>query len=226
MKTGLWHITLLSVASALLYASLSACSSDGDDYNHRILYSSIVTIDGSTEQQGTTFTFQRYDDSPLITLTASGLVVSKERVGDRALLYYYPESGDPYASGPVEVRSLGVINCDTAIIRPIERYRWDHDAVFLNAIWRTGEYINLRMRADYSDKPRYFGLVVDSLTLTDPWPELYLLHDLDGAPANYLRESYASFDISKVWRQTGCEGIRIHVNDSNLPTDIYVFAKK
>ena len=203
-----------------------ACSSDDDKYNDRIMYSSIVTIASSGEGEGTVFTFRRYDDSPLITLTAPDRNVAKEHIGERALLYYYPESGDPYASGPITIRSLGAINCDTAIIRPISRYAWDKDAVFLNAIWRTGGYINLRMRADYSDKPRYFGLVVDSLTMTDPWPEAYLLHNLDGAPPNYLRESYASFDISKVWNQPGCKGLRIHVNDTNRPADIYEFPKK
>lgn len=209
----------------IMSGAMASCSSD-EGYNDRIFYSSIVTIESTDEAAGTVFSFQRYDDSPLITLTAPDRTVDKKRVGTRALLYYYPESGDPYASGRVEIRSLGAINCDTAIIRPIERYEWDHDAIFLNALWRTGEYINLRMRAEYSDKPRYFGLVVDSLTLDNPWPEAYILHNLDGAPPGYLRESYASFDISKVWRQPGCLGLRIHVNDSNLPADTYVFPKK
>ena len=81
------------------------------------------------------------------------------------------------------------------------------------------------MRADYSPEPRYFGLVVDSLTLTDPWPEAYVMHDLNGAPDNYLRESYASFDISKVWNMPGCQGLRVHVNDSNLSRELYEFSK-
>lgn len=224
MKHSLRHISLC-IPAIIMSGVMASCSTD-DDYNDRIFYSSIVTIQSTDEASGTVFTFQRYDDSPLITLTAAGRTVDKGRVGSRALLYYYPESGDPYASGPVEIRSLGAINCDTAIIRPIERYEWDHDAIFLNSIWRTGEYINLRMRAEYSDKPRYFGLVVDSLTMDNPWPEAYILHNLDGAPPGYLRESYASFDISKVWSLPGCLGLRIHVNDSNLPADTYEFPKR
>lgn len=216
---------LKGLLSALIMSGATACSDGNDGYNDRILYSSIVTVGNSVVGSGTTFTFQRYDDSPLITLTAPNTVIDSSHSGRRALLYYYPESGDPYSSGVITVRSLGVINCDTAIIRPIERYHWDRNAIFLNSIWRTGTYLNLRMRADYSPEPRYFGLVVDSLTLTDPWPEAYVMHDLNGAPDNYLRESYASFDISKVWNMPGCQGLRVHVNDSNLSRELYEFSK-
>jgi hypothetical protein len=92
-------------------------------------------------------------------------------------------------------------------------------------MWRTGNYLNLRMRVDYSETARYFGLVVDSLTLNDAEPEVYLLHNLNGAPDNYLREAYASFDISKVWGLPTCKGLRVHVNDTNLQKDIYEFSK-
>ena len=40
-----------------------------------------------------------------------------------------------------------------------------------------------------------------------------------------MREVYASFDITNVWSRNGCDGIEIHVNDSNLKKDIYTFNK-
>lgn len=60
-------------------------------------------------------------------------------------------------------------------------------------------YLNLRMKVEYSEKPRQFGLVVDSLTLKNPQPEVYLVHDKQGQPENYMMETYASFDMTNVW---------------------------
>lgn len=90
MKHSLRHIRLC-IPAIIMSGVMASCSTD-DDYNDRIFYSSIVTIQSTDKASGTVFTFQRYDDSPLITLTAAGRTVDKGRVGSRALLYYYPES--------------------------------------------------------------------------------------------------------------------------------------
>ena len=66
---------LKGLLSALIMSGATACSDGNDGYNDRILYSSIVTVGNSVVGSGTTFTFQRYDDSPLITLTAPNTVI-------------------------------------------------------------------------------------------------------------------------------------------------------
>lgn len=209
-----------------LSAATMLCACSDDDYNDRIMLSDLVSIQASDASTGTTFTFQRYDDSPVITLVDPKLNIQEELVGHRALLYYYPENGQAYESGNISTTGLNIVNSDTAVVRPIARYDWNASPVYLNSIWRSGKYLNFRMRLDYSDKPRHFGLVVDSLTLTDPEPQLYLVHNLNGAPENFLRECYASFDISKIWQQPTCESITVHIKDSNLNNDIYIFTKK
>lgn len=212
------------IASAWLALSLASCSTDGGDYAEQAFLSDIVTVE-STGKTGSRFTFRRYGDSPLITLDDPGLTLKKEYVGTRVLLRYYPESGIPYTDSEIRAVGLTAINNDTTVIRPVERYDWNADAVFLNSIWRSGNYINVRMRAVYSDSPRYFSLMVDSLTLTDPVPQVYLVHNTLGAPDNYMREVYASFDISNVWDRPGCRSIEVHVNDSNLKKELYKFNK-
>lgn len=203
--------------------SLMSCSDDAE-CNDQAFLSDIVTVE-STGESGSRFTFRRYDDSPLITLTAPSLRLDDKTVGRRVLLRYYPESGKPYTDGDIRSLAISAVNCDTTVIRPVERYDWASNAVFLNAIWRSGDYINVHLRAVYSDKPRYFSLMVDSLTLTDPVPQVYLVHNTLGAPDSYMREVYASFDITNVWGLPGCDGIEIHVNDSNLKKEIYKFNK-
>ena len=76
------------------------------------------------------------------------------------------------------------------------------------------------------EKPRQFGLVVDSLTLKNPQPEVYLVHDKQGQPENYMMETYASFDMTNVWSLPTCQSIKVHVNDINLKKDVYIFTKK
>ena len=211
---------ILPVLTALVVIS---CSDDAEVSDQAFL-SDIVTLE-STGEQGSRFTFRRYGDSPLITLTDPGLQLDSENVGKRVLLRYYPESGKPYTDGNIRAIGLSPINNDTTVIRPVERYDWDANAVFLNSIWRSGNYVNVHLRAVYSDKPRYFSLMVDSLTLTDPVPQVYLVHNTLGAPDSYMREVYASFDITNVWERQGCDGIEIHINDSNLKKEIYRFNK-
>lgn len=218
MMSRLHYILPLTALSLL-----TSCSDDAD-YNDSAFFSDIVTVE-STGDTGSRFTFRRYGDSPLVTLTDPALTLDDELTGKRVLLRYYAESGEPYTDGLIRTIGLSRVNCDTTVIRPVERYDWDADAVFLNSIWRSGNYINLHLRAVYSDKPRYFSLMVDSLTLTDPVPQVYLVHNTLGAPDNYMSEVYASFDITNVWDLPGCDGIDIHVNDSNLKKDIYTFNK-
>lgn len=211
------------ILSLAVMPALLSCSDD-DTYSDEAFLSDIVTVE-STGEEGSCFTFRRYGDSPLVTLTAPGFQLDGKYVGKRVLLRYYPESGLPYTDGDIRPLAVSPVNCDTTVIRPVERYDWNADAVFLNSIWRSGNYINVHLRAVYSDKPRYFSLMVDSLTLTDAVPRVYLVHNALGAPDSYMKEEYASFDITNVWSQGSCDGIEVHVNDSNLKKEIYTFNK-
>ena len=201
-----------------------ACGDD-NDYSERAMLSDIVTIAETSGPDGAVFTFQRYDDSPEIRLVDPSLSLDDEVKGLRALLRYYPESGEPYTSGNIKARALSVINNDTTLIRPVAKYNWNATPVYLHSVWRSGEYLNLHVRVVYSDKPRHFNLLVDSLTLTEPVPQVYLVHDKLDAPDNFLMETYASFDISNVWSLPTCEAIEVHINDSNLKKEVYTFTK-
>lgn len=204
----------------------SSCDEDGGNPNTRMALYDIVTFE-NTGDEGSVFTFQKSGDSPLIKLDAFGFKLDTEKVslGSRVLLGYYPKSGEAFVSGDIEVLGVGLINNDTTVIRPIERYDWQANPVYLYALWRTGKYLNLHARLEYSSEPRMFGLVVDSLTLDDEIPQLYLVHNLMGEPENFEREAYASFNIENVWNRPGCQGVTVYVEDLNLRQDSYTFMK-
>ncbi len=220
------NISKLIVSAIVSLLGLAGCQDNGGPRNHEIMYSDIVSVESASDADGTTFTMQRYDDSPLITYTASNWVAPEKYVGQRVQIYYYTQTGQPYAPGPIRLRGVnsinnGDVNTDGDPFEPA----WDADAVWLNAIWRTGKYLNLRLRVSYSSEPRYFSLVADAATLSDEQPQLYLVHNLNGQPGSYLSEIYSSFDISAVWNQPSCRSVCVHINDLNRPQQTYVFEK-
>lgn len=207
-----------------LAVALTGCGDDVPYSDTATLYD-IVTYGGS-EDGVAIFAMRASNDSPLLTLTATGVDVDPAiGEGDRMLLGYIPASGVPYTSGEVSVVSMGAINNVPMKEDAIADIRWDADPIYLNSIWRTGCYINVYCRVSYSAKPRLLSLVADRETLGDPVPQLYLVHDLLGEPDSYTRRAYLSVDISDVWRLETCRGVTVHVADSNLPTTEYTFMK-
>lgn len=217
----------LNITAIALLASLaiSATSCSDEEYNHRALLSEIVTATKNTPR-GAEFELIRYDDSPAVTLTAPGMAVKDELIGKRVLLRYYSPPGSGATAEEIEIAALSPINCDTARVAAIDTIAWNATPVYLNSIWRSGTYINLHLRVIYTETARLFNLTVDSATINDAVPQLYMCHDTFGAPDNYMFETYGSYDISKIWNRSTCTGIDIHINDSNLNKDIYSFKKQ
>lgn len=214
----------LLLPAMTLAVALTGCGDDVPYSDTATLYD-IVTYGGS-EDGVAIFAMRASNDSPLLTLTATGVDVDPAiGEGDRMLLGYIPASGVPYTSGEVSVVSMGAINNVPMKEDAIADIRWDADPIYLNSIWRTGCYINVYCRVSYSAKPRLLSLVADRETLGDPVPQLYLVHDLLGEPDSYTRRAYLSVDVSDVWRLETCRGITVHVADSNLPTTEYTFMK-
>lgn len=222
MTSVLRHITML-----LLAFTLPVSCSDDEPYSSAAELADIVTYKEASSA-GAVFTLQQYDDSPLITLVAQGRNIdSKYTPGCRMLISYYPANGEPYSSGNITLTGMAAINNDVLKTGSMEDIgSWDADAIYLNSIWRTGCYINIYFRVDQSSEKRRFMLVMDEATCEDEVPQLYLVHDMLGQPDNFTRRAYASFDISAVWDNPQCQGVTIHLNDSNLQTDTYTFMKQ
>ncbi len=221
--------TVRHILVVLLIATLlPSCSGDEPPYNDSAeLYDIVTYLEANAN--GTVFTFQKQDDSPLITLFAPGkwLDSSIFKTGCRMLIGYYPANGEPYQSGNINLSVVSVINNGVLKTGDTEKIgNWDNDAIFLNSIWRSGSYINIYFRVEQSAEKRRFLLMMDEATSQDEYPQLYLVHDMLGQPENYTRRAYASFDISELWDKSDCRGVTIHVNDSNLETDTYTFTKQ
>lgn len=217
-------LLILSILCSLIVTT--SCGDDETFNDHATLYDIVTFVDNT--ESGAQFTLQQSDDSPLITLLARGTTLNKEDIepGKRVFIGYIPADGEPYTSGDITLTGISAINNDRLRIAPLDSVpSWDSDPIYLNSIWRTGKYINIYCRVSYSDEKRAFILMVDKATYDDAIPQLYLVHNLLGEPQSFTRRAYLSVDISVLWNKETCQGVTIHLNDSNLPQNTYTFNK-
>ena len=212
--------------SALLALTLGSCGEEGVDGPVEMTCTDMVTFTGNIGNRAT-FSFQKMDDSPEIILTAQS-AINAEGVdeGTRMLISYIPHDNRAYTSGMVRLIGARAVTQSPIITEWREEYEnWDKDKVYVYSAWRTGRYLNVHVRLTYSPDPRIFCLAADPSTLESAWPDVYLVHEMDGEVDNHDRAYYASFDINDVWGRPGVEGIRVHIANSNLDKQIFTFPK-
>jgi hypothetical protein len=222
-------IALFLAIMVLTVPMLTSCNSDdpGTDITNSstaVIYN-IVTYEGTTDDNVTTFTFRESDDKPLITLTAADWAPTKEiDPGTRLLLAYTAQKVN--TSGSITVLSAqliygGTIGYDS--LTPGTEVATD--PIWLNSLWRDGSYINVDCKVDYAVTPARFSLVADTLTIHDDFPDLYLIHESGAQFSEYSRRIYASWDIDSVWQLPTCQGVTIHFRDSNRNLTEATFSK-
>lgn len=218
---------ILSSASAILLFALCSCQEDGVDGQVSMTCTDIVTFAGN-DNGNALFTFQKVDDSPLITLRSQISINTDEYpAGTRMLISYNPPENRAYTSGDVRLIGARTITQSAIYTEWSPDFdAWDRDPVYVYSTWRTGNYLNVHVRLTYSTEPRLFCLAADPATLDTPWPDVYMVHTMASETDNHDRAYYASFDLSPVWDQPGVEGIRLHVANSNLDKHIFTFARQ
>lgn len=220
-----WLLALVAVISTTLWGCMNHDTEDGPVKRY---LTDIVTYEGDNGQGGTRFTFQKADDSPLITLDWQGrLQADGLNRGTRLLIQYYPLSGQPYQSGDVELRGAARITCDTIMQVNMSKHPdWQRDRVYVYSLWRTGRWLNMHCRLPYSPEPRTFTLGVEDSTLYQEFPQVYIIHQLDSVAPRHDREYYVSWDIGPVWNNSTIHGLDVHVANSNMPQTIFPFRKQ
>lgn len=209
----------------------TACSDDNDNPTiDDTTMCDIVTFVGNPESNNyrSVFQFQKADDSRLVTLKANNtaLDVSSFKVNSRLLLYYVPETGMHNIDDDVTVKNAITIFNDSVRTGDINKLpNWDTNPIFVNAIWRSGTYINIQCGLTYSLEPSVFVLLADNTTVNDEYPQLYLSYQKGSGKESFEKSFYASIDISALWNKSTCKGVVINVNDSNLGNNKLEFKK-
>ena len=210
--------------AAVAAICVSSCREDGVDGPVEMTFTDMASFLGNgADGSGATFVVRQDGDSPEAILTC-GVSLADAEPGTRMLIMYANADNLPYASGPV--RLYGASRVTQGPLKPELDPLWGTTPVYLLSAWRTGTWLNFRVRLPYSKEPRVFSLMADEATLSTEWPEVYLAHIMDPDEADgHDRGYYASFDISSLWLDEKVKGIVLHVNNSNLDKHIFTFAK-
>lgn len=206
----------LGLAACLTCAFMTTSCNDNNDESIVIFYD-IATLTESNSN-GFVFTFRQINDSELVTLTSSQKINGDVTVGNRYLIAYTTESGNPYESGPATFYTgLGYVYNGAISYGTAETTgSWATMQQNLQSMWRSGEWINIQTFATCGENdPAKYELVVDSTTLSSDYPKAYLIYEPDKSAIASTRQFYASFNISEVWDLENVKGLSITFMGTN-----------
>lgn len=194
---------------------LTSCSETDNPINVDDIVYDVVTI-ASTSSDGTTFTFRKLGDSPLITLTTNQAITGQNaQVGQRVLIGYVPDSGNRYESGSITLVAIAVAygsEIKTGTSEPTSG--WKSDPYTMVQLWRSGEFINVQLMAAFSSEPSAFDLYLDTTTADSEYPEFHVVF-LRDFTSDVNRDVFGSYDISPVWNLGSCKGVKVFYNSNS-----------
>lgn len=215
---------LLHIFSFILMAALSACTNNAPEVDDTG-YIDIVSF-VSTTSNTTTFEFQRINDDPMVRYVAQDITVDTTFMprGTRLILAYAPISGEAYKSGYIHVLGMQpIVNSDVTPATISDS--WNKETTTFRQMWRAGSLINTCVSMQTQTELTKFELVVDSKTIDNPCPDLYLIVNYDYSNKSEEKACYASFDMSEVWNKPSCQGVTIHIADINEKNKTITFNK-
>ncbi|MCM1449354.1 MAG: hypothetical protein NC082_03350 [Clostridiales bacterium] len=205
-------------------AVMTSCSDDGEPTSAVTVYDIVCLADMG--DNGSVFTLTKPMGNELITYTATQKIDTlKVAIGQRMMLAYrIADDRLPYTTGSITAIGYSPVTNDTlrhGYISKIEG--WDNDPVYLMSSWLSQDFLNMRVRIPYDEKPRTLAVLVDSLTLDAEYPDCYLVHRLAEPVNSFERSYYLSFDMSTLRDLKQCRGFNLILNNSNLKKDTYQF---
>lgn len=215
-------------ALLLLVAIVTVVSACGDDQEgapttEATTYDIVCLSEvGNT---GSVFTLTKPQGKQLISYTVNGRIdTTRIKLGDRIMLAYRTSGQEPYKSGGITPLGYSLINNDNLYSGYISKIPdWDKDPVYMISTWMSQDYLNMRVRLPYIDKARVLGVMLDSLTIDNEYPDCYLVHQIVEPINTFDRSYYISVDMRQLHKLANCHGFNLKVNNSNMDIDTYTF---
>ena len=220
---------LLILCLGLFATACMNSSNDAPNFDEDAMFD-IVSFIGNPESNNNhaVFQFQKEGDSRLVTLRATNTSIdtTATKIGTRVMLYYTPESGMHNIDDNVYVKNVYIIFNDSVRTGDITKLPdWNYNPIFVNAIWRSGTYLNIQCGLVYSFEPKAFMLMIDASTVENSYPDVYLTYQKSTDHDSSKKNFYASIDIANLWNRSTCKGFTLHVNDSNFGNNEMTFKK-
>ncbi len=217
MRVKTLYIILLVLAGV---GALVGCGEEKDLYG--VFYTDVVTC--HTTGDTPYFTHQATDAVPLDTLyPVSALAFGHGQEGRRVMLQYRPIEQLSKHRKRIEVQTLSAIHFDTLKVVPHDTIAaLPDDTIYLQSVWKTGDFLNLRYRVVYNSKPHSVYLVADESELSGDTLKVELRHSRNDDPEGHWRNLYSSFNIS-AYRSRPYTTLQLYVNQVNFDYKYYYF---
>lgn len=204
---------ILSLTTAIVaLTSLSSCNTNSDSGDP--MFMAIATI-ATINEQGTVFTMRQKGDSPLITLTSSQkLNLNTFKKGERVLIQFTTASTTTtqLASGPINLLGVGRIFGSGKQATPSTAEKtnnWSSQNFEIQALIRTGEYIDMTFVANSSLSEEQFIFYLDEATENTSSPEFHFVLKENAPITGQLGLYYASYSIANVWNNPKTDQVKI-----------------
>lgn len=213
----------------VLLTVATSCDKENNEPG-KAMFINFATYLGSSGSTSSYAVYPSPNDS--ITLTASKAIPADQLTAGRRVLIMFQTATNawPERPGDIQLQGIGVIPNAKLRSLPADSIRgWNEIETYAVSLRRCGPWIDLTAMAqpDPALEGSRYELWLDSATASDSYPDLYLVNNSEGNYAYARSESYVSFNIASVLDKPSVEGVRIHLNNSNVPTDsIFIFEKQ
>lgn len=200
---------------AIVVAMMATACGDDEPKEGVEIYQDVMTFEGNSGGNAY-FSFQALDDSGVIKVYGAGTLSGDGvNVGMRVLVTYsMPQERVYPSSGEVQLRSVGKVYQPTLEVVESLPSMDELNAIYVNTLYRTGGYLNLRaMLAQVQG--REFRILVDEASLATGRAVIAIDTRVPEGAQGYDATSVMSADISELWDRVDIEGVDVLVNNTN-----------
>lgn len=203
---------ILSLITAVI---LTACGNDPED-NTKV-YSTFATLD-AVAPQGCSLTVISPEDGSSYNMSAIQSINSNLfTAGTRVYITYSTPNNVGYYNGACTLYSMTNTEGGGQPVKSAtaaETDQWASAELNLNALARTGKFINVVATAPINSSNYQLEMYLDSETAYDDYPQLHLVLVNNGASLQNLT-MVGSWSIAEILDSPTCKGIKVFFNDPN-----------
>lgn len=214
MKLQMKHLILSSALFIIGLATLSSCNEESSG-GPTIFYNDIVSCH-LNQDKSVYFEQILSDDRGSIILHPDEPVVNDEiKENQRILLQYIVNSTPSDSLYNITATYISAIRYDSIAHASADSIAsYPNDMVRINALWRTGGYINFDISLEYYYRTHNLDLFYAPQQTSTDTLDVILRHDRNDDIQGYWTQAYASFYIPEVLRPE-YKAIRIYANMPN-----------
>lgn len=206
----------MAAAATLTCAIMSSCATSSADDQPEV-YMNFATLVTSTST-GCVWSVQEKDNTePVLLSSTVALTGGGYSVGDRYVIAYSTSDDQPFTAGPISLYNAVYAYTGEATFATQEEIEKYTDYVNSRYVDRVGKWLNLQLEGAVSKWPEAVGLIVDSATADEEYPDVYLVMRSDNSANIQVNGFYASFDLEPIYELPNAKGFTLHVDYFGVP---------